>query len=294
MTKKKNFILVVNPISGDVDKTEILTKTLAFAEEFNVAITVYETSGKDDEIAIKNLYNLHKPERILVAGGDGTIKMVGEALEKQDVIFGIIPAGSANGLSVDLNLPTTIEENLAVAFHNNFIEMDMISINGKKSIHLSDLGLNAQLVKNYENGSTRGKLGYALQVITTLTELEEPFSAIIEANNETIECDARMIVIANSQKYGTGVTINPDGKMNDGKFELVILKNLDLLVFGKIITGNIPVNTDDVQIISTDKAIITTSSAVSFQIDGEYIGEETKLDIKILRGQMKVAVLENN
>ena len=294
MTKKKNFILVVNPISGDVDKTEILTKTLAFAEEFNVAITVYETSGKEDEIAIKNLYNFHKPERILVAGGDGTIKMVGEALEKQDVIFGIIPAGSANGLSVDLNLPTTIEENLAVAFHNNFIEMDMISINGKKSIHLSDLGLNAQLVKNYENGSTRGKLGYALQVITTLTELEEPFSAIIEANNETIECDARMIVIANSQKYGTGVTINPDGKMNDGKFELVILKNLDLLVFGKIITGNIPVNTDDVQIISTDKAIITTSSAVSFQIDGEYIGEETKLDIKILRGQMKVAVLENN
>ena len=294
MTKKKNFILVVNPISGDVDKTEILTKTLAFAEEFNVAITVYETSGKEDEIAIKNLYNLHKPERILVAGGDGTIKMVGEALEKQDVIFGIIPAGSANGLSVDLNLPTTIEENLAVAFHNNFIEMDMISINGKKSIHLSDLGLNAQLVKNYENGSTRGKLGYALQVITTLTELEEPFSAKIIANNETIECDARMIVIANSQKYGTGVTINPDGKMNDGKFELVILKNLDLLVFGKIITGNIPVNTDDVQIISTDKAIITTSSAVSFQIDGEYIGEETKLDIKILPGQMKVAVPENN
>ena len=293
MTKKKNFILVVNPISGDVDKTEILTKTLAFAEEFNVAITVYETSGKDDEIAIKNLYNLHKPERILVAGGDGTIKMVGEALEKQDVIFGIIPAGSANGLSVDLNLPTTIEENLSIAFHNNCIEMDMISINGKKSIHLSDLGLNAQLVKNYENGSTRGKLGYALQVITTLTELEEPFSAIIVANNETLECDARMIVIANSQKYGTGVTINPDGKMNDGKFELVILKNLDLLVFGKIITGNIPVNTDDVQIISTDKAIITTTSPVSFQIDGEYIGEETKLDIKILPGQMKVAVLND-
>ena len=216
--------------------------------------------------------------------------MVGEALENKKVIFGIIPAGSANGLSVDLNLPATIEENLAVAFSNNFIAMDMISINGKKSIHLSDLGLNAQLVKNYSKGTTRGKLGYALQVITTLTELEEPFSAKIAANNKTIECEARMIVIANSQKYGTGVTINPEGKMNDGKFELVILKNLDLLVFGKIITGNIPVNSDDVQIISTDSATITTKSAVSFQIDGEYIGEETKLNIKILPSQMKVAI----
>ena len=287
---KKKYFLVVNPISGDVDKSEILNKTMAFATEYDVEIIVYETSGDSDETAIRGLYNLHKPERILIAGGDGTIKMVGEALEKQDVIFGILPAGSANGLAVDLNLPSTLEENLEVAFHNHFMEMDMISINGKKSIHLSDLGLNAELVKNYENGSTRGKLGYALQVITTLTELEEPFSAKIEVNNETIECVARMIVIANSQKYGTGVTINPDGVMNDGKFEIVILKNLDLVVFGKIITGNIPVNSEDVEIISSDKAIITTTSPVSFQIDGEYIGEETRLDIKILPSQMKVAI----
>ena len=287
---KKKYFLVVNPISGDVDKSEILNKTMAFATEYDVEIIVYETSGDNDETAIRELYNLHKPERILIAGGDGTIKMVGEALEKQDVIFGILPAGSANGLAVDLNLPSTLEENLEVAFHNHFMEMDMISINGKKSIHLSDLGLNAELVKNYENGSTRGKLGYALQVITTLTELEEPFSAKIEVNNETIECVARMIVIANSQKYGTGVTINPDGVMNDGKFEIVVLKNLDLVVFGKIITGNIPVNSQDVEIISSDKAIITTTSPVSFQIDGEYIGEETKLNIKILPSQMKVAI----
>ena len=287
---KKKYILVINPISGDVDKSEILNKTLAFAEEFQVEIIVYETSGENDGEVIKTLYNLHKPERILIAGGDGTIKMVGEALEKQDVIFGILPAGSANGLAVDLNLPATMEENLAVAFHNHFIEMDMISINGRKSIHLSDLGLNAELVRNYENGSTRGKLGYALQIITTLTELEEPFTAKITANHQTIECTARMIVIANSQKYGTGVTINPNGIMNDGKFEIVILKNLDLMVFGKIITGNMPVDLEDVEIISTDKATITTTSPVSFQIDGEYIGEETHLDIRILPSQMKVAI----
>lgn len=290
MATKKKYILVVNPISGDVDKNEILLKTMAFAEEFDVEIIIYETTGEKDEEAIKSIYNLHKPERILIAGGDGTIKMVGEALEQQDVVFGILPAGSANGLSVDLNLPSTIEENLSIAFHNHFIEMDMISINGKKSIHLSDLGLNAELIKNYENGSRRGKWGYALQIITTLTELEEPFSAKIETAEETVECVARMIVIANSNKYGTGVVINPEGVMNDGKFEIVILKNLDLVVFGKIITGNMPINSDDVQIISTEKATITTASPVSFQIDGEYIGQETQLDVLILPAQMKIAV----
>ena len=288
--RQNKYILVVNPISGDVDKTEILEKTLAFAVAKNIEIIVYETSGNNDANAIKNLYNMHKPTRILIAGGDGTIKMVGESLENQDVIFGIIPAGSANGLSVDLNLPSTIDENLEIAFHNDFMEMDMININGKTSIHLSDLGLNAELVKNYEHGSVRGKLGYALQVINTLTEFQEPFEAKIEANNQTINCSARMIVIANSQKYGTGVTINPNGKMNDGKFEIVILKNLDLLVFTKIITGNIPLNSVDVQIISTTFAKITTSFAVPFQIDGEYIGEETNLEIKIIPKQLKIAI----
>ena len=290
MTFIKKYILVVNPISGDVDKSEIIDKTVAYALQNNVEIITFETSGENDDKAIIELYELHKPERILIAGGDGTIKMVGEALENHDVIFGILPAGSANGLSVDLNLPTTIEENLVVAFHNHFMEIDMICINGKKSLHLSDLGLNALLVKNYENGTTRGKLGYALQVITTLTDLEEPFSASISVNNETIDCVARMIVIANSQKYGTGVTINPGGKMDDGKFEIVILKNLDLMVFGKIITGNIPVNSEDVEIISTDKAVIKTTNPTSFQIDGEYIGEETELDIIILPNQMKIAI----
>lgn len=290
MAIKKKYVLVVNPISGDIDKNEILLKTLAFAEEYNIEIIVYETSGKEDDKAIKKLYELHGPERILIAGGDGTIKIIGEALEDKDVIFGILPAGSANGLSVDLDLPGSIEENLNIAFHSHFMEMDMICINGKKSIHLSDIGLNAELVKNYEDSSIRGKLGYAIQAITTLSELDEPFSARIEANGENKEYTARMIVIANSQKYGTGVTINPDGKMNDGKFELIILKNLDLLVFGKIITGNMPVNSEDVEIISTDSATITTAKPVSFQMDGEYIGEETKLEIEILPAQMKIAI----
>lgn len=287
---KKNILMVVNPISGDMDKAEFTETAKLFAEKEGMDFFVYETTGKNDEQNIREACKKHNPHRVLIAGGDGTIKMVADALQDVDVVMGILPAGSANGLSVDLNLPSSLEENLEIAFNKKYMEMDMICINDIKSLHLSDLGLNAQLVKNYEESSTRGMMGYALQAITTLSEQEEPFKATITANNTTIETVARMIVIANSQKYGTGVTINPNGKMNDGKFEIVILKNLDLIVFAKIISGNIPVDSEDVEIISTDKATIVTDSPVSFQVDGEYIGKESKLDIHILHQQMKVAV----
>lgn len=290
MTATKKYILVVNPISGDVDKTDVVEQIKTFAKSRFVEIIVFETQGTNDVVALQKLIEQHQPERILVVGGDGTIKMAAEAFEHQDIVFGIIPAGSANGLAVDLGLPDGIAENLIIAFDDSFTNIDMICINGIKSIHLADLGLNAALVKNYEQGSTRGKLGYALQIITTLVEIGDPFEAKIQANGQEITCEAAMIVIANAQKYGTGVTINPDGKMNDGKFEIVILKNFDLIVFTKIVTGNIPVNTDDFQIISTDAAIITTTVPTSFQIDGEYIGEETKLDIQILPARMCVTI----
>lgn len=287
---KKSIILVVNPVSGDVDKRQFVEAASFYTEKENLELILYETSGENDLAKIRALYEEHLPERILVAGGDGTIKTVAEAVEKHDVIIGILPAGSANGLSVDLNLPLTIEENLQIAFYGNYIEMDMISINGKKSLHLSDIGLNADLVKNYENSETRGMWGYAIQAYTTLIDMQDPFEATITANNQTTKCVARMIVIANSQKYGTGVVINPDGSMNDGKFELVILKNLDLIVFGKIITGNMPIESDDVEIISTDKATIKTNIPVNFQIDGEYCGAESILEISILHKQLKVAI----
>ena len=287
---KKNVLLVVNPISGDLDKSDLLTTVQEFSVANNFNLVVYETTGEKDFAAIQSLYEEYNPERIVVAGGDGTIKMVAEAMETHDIVIGILPAGSANGLSVDLDLPATLEENLEVAFLHHYMEMDMISINGKKSIHLSDIGINADLVKNYETSDLRGFWGYAMQAFTTLIDAEEPFSASITANNETVEHTARIIIIANSQKYGTGVTINPHGKMNDGKFELIILKSLDILLLGKIITGNMPIDSEDIVIISTEKAFVKTDRPVNFQIDGEYCGVQNELEIHILHKLIKIAV----
>ncbi|MXN93004.1 diacylglycerol kinase [Flavobacterium sp. Sd200] len=291
MNSQKKFLLVINPISGGNDKTDLADATRAYAAQHGVELVEYETTGKNDEENIRKLYRDHTPQRLLVAGGDGTIKMAAEAVEHQDVVIGVLPAGSANGLSVDLELPDDMEEILKIAFHNHYMEMDMVCINDKKSLHLSDIGANAALIRNYENSSIRGKLGYALQAIHTLTELDAPFNATIEANDIVIEAEAKMIVIANTQRYGTGVTINPIGIMDDGKFEIVILKSIDLFTVGKIWTGNVDLeNEDNIEIISTQQATITTNRPIAFQIDGEFCGEVDKLNVRILHKQMKVAV----
>lgn len=287
---KNNILLVVNPVSGGIDKSEFIDATTLFATKENQNLILYTTTGEDDISKIKALYKQHNPERIIIMGGDGTIKMVAEATDGQDVVFGILPAGSSNGLAVDLDLMKSLDENLEIAFHNNYIELDTIIINDQKCLHLSDLGLNAELVKNYAKSKTRGKWGYFLQVVNTLMDSGEAFRATITIAGRIMECEARMIVIANSKKYGTGIIINPEGVMYDGKFELVILKNLDLVIFGEIIMGNMPLNQEDIEIVSADKATIKTNVPVSFQIDGEYCGMETELKIRVSPHKIKVAI----
>ena len=290
MKDKKTYIFVVNPIAGGIDKADITKQVQDFGANLDIDIVIYETTGTSDDHKIQKLFLEFEPERILVAGGDGTLKMVSEALEDKEYIMGIVPAGSANGLSVDLEFPTDLNEILKIAFINSPMEIDMISINQQKSLHLSDIGLNAELIKNYENSTIRGKLGYALQSFNTLRDQELPFTVTIYVNDLKVETDAKMVVIANSRRYGTGVTINPFGKMDDGKFEIIILKNLDLFLFGKIVMGNMPLGSDDLQIISTSKARISTDIPVHFQVDGEYFGTVNELDVHIIPKSIKIAV----
>lgn len=281
--------MIANPIAGGIDKTPIIDAARSYAERLGYGFILYETTDSDNEKKLRALADEHAPERVLIAGGDGTVKMVADALHGYDATFGILASGSANGLSTDLGLPNALEENLRIAFSDTFMKMDIVCINGKKSLHLSDVGLNAQLIRNFEKTAMRGMLGYATKVVTTLKQTRRRFNVEITANGKTTKHRAKMIVIANSQKYGTGVTINPDSRMDDGQFELVILKKLNFWIFAKIVTGNLPVGTD-VEIIPASEATIKVNRPVSFQIDGEFCGEEDTLEVSVLKGEMKVAV----
>lgn len=291
--QEKNVVMVVNPISGGLNKVDLIDQVSHYATYLKLNLYCFETTGDNDLQNLRDYYALYNPERVIIAGGDGTIKLVVEALEQHDVIFGILPVGSSNGLATDLGLIKSSEENIAIAFQDHIVAIDFITINDKMCIHLSDLGLNAKLIMNYEKSAIRGKMGYALQVFNTLLQAEKTFSVRVKTNHEVIETKAKMIVVANSQKYGTGVVINPIGIMGDGKFELIILKKLNFFVFSKIVMGKITISSSDIMVISTDKAEVEIDRPISFQVDGEYCGKETNLNINISARKLKIAMFKS-
>jgi diacylglycerol kinase (ATP) len=231
----------------------------------------------------------YSPVRIIVAGGDGTIKLVAESLENNHIPIGIIPAGSANGLAYNLHLPLILEEQITTAFEDNFLEMDIIEIDGEYCLHMSDFGVNAELISRYEKSKIRGKWGYFLQSVPTLVSSEYPFKFTVEANNSTFETEGILLAIANASSYGTGAKVNPKGKMNDGLFEILIYKEFDFIEILKTLRNEVELDPEVVEVISAKKAKITCKTPVSFQIDGEYLGKRSSIEAKILPKKLKIA-----
>ena len=103
-----------------------------------------------------------------------------------------------------------------------------------------------------------------------------------------------MLAIANAKKYGTGSTINPDGKYNDGKFEILIFKKFDIPQILKSFQEKVTLSKDFIEILPASSAIIRCIKKVPFQIDGEYRGEVMKVQAEISPNKIEIAIPKQN
>jgi YegS/Rv2252/BmrU family lipid kinase len=293
METKNNILLIVNPISGDRNKDKMIEEVREKVEQHDLKLVIYKTDGHHDSEKIAKSIKESQPARLLVAGGDGTVKMVAEILEDEEIPIGIIPAGSANGLATNLGITGEMEEILDIALSDHFIVMDTLLLNDTLSLHIADLGLNAALIKNYEDSRIRGKLGYMLSAIPTLSKTEYPFNFEIEANGEKTTETGILLAIANATTFGTGANINPTGKVDDGKFEVLVFKKLDLVEIAKTLYGEVEMDPEFVTTICTTEATITCQKKIAFQIDGEYMGETDRVIARLNHKKLKIAVPQN-
>ncbi len=285
----EKVLIVVNPVSGGVDKTDIL-KMVRNALKGHHQIYELETQGEGDDVRINEQVENNKIDRVLAIGGDGTIKTIIEAIQRKSITIGIVPAGSANGFATDLGLPEASDEALRVAIGTNRKAIDVLSLNNILGLHISDVGINAELIQKYSNSAVRGYFGYVLKSIPTLMDTNLPYDFLIKCNGGEYRRRAIMVAFANSRKYGTGALVNPQGRIDDGKFEILIFKKFDVVQIINALRGTAEMTTDFVEIIQTEHAQLHSETPVSFQIDGEYHSSLQDVEVTIISKGIHVAV----
>ncbi len=284
------FLFIVNNSSGRNQSITWNNVINDFFIDKDETFKIYNLPPKFDVTQIKDHIIKEQPKNVIAVGGDGTVTMLANILAGKNMQLGILPGGSANGMARELGIPLVPLDALKIIEQCSIKEIDLIKINNKKyCLHLSDLGLNAHLIKHFDEGKFRGKLGYALVLFKTLWR-KEKMEVIIRTSKGSIRRTAFMVALANASKYGTGAVINPQGKLDDGLFEVIIVKKLSLGPMLKMLLKPGLFNTTKIETVSCTSVEINTRSKVHFQIDGEYQGKIKHLTAEIYKGSVKMIV----
>jgi len=284
------ILFVLNPVSGGKKKIDWETAIRNYFKNLPHVIEICILKDKDDTGSIKYWIEKLQATRIVAVGGDGTVSLIAKQLYGTDLIMGILPAGSANGLAREFDIPEIPSKALDIIINGKVKCCDVIKINDNEiSLHLSDFGLNARLIKYFDENRLRGMWGYARMVIKVLWR-KKLMNAHIEADNINLETSAFMIVIANASKYGTGAVINPEGNLGDGLFEIIILRKFPVLELVKMLLSYKKFNPKKVEIFQTKKATITMKRKTHFQVDGEYKGRIDKVVAEIIPSQLNLLI----
>jgi diacylglycerol kinase (ATP) len=286
--KALTILFVINPISGGKEKGDWEKSIRSYFENKPHNLDIFLLTGEGDERAVREQIEQVKPDRVVAVGGDGTVKLVAEVVKETPLPLGIIPAGSANGMAKELEVPQELEAALDVIVNGEVRKVDAICINETElCLHLSDVGMNAMLIKYFEEAPGRGMWTYAKGLVKVLMK-KRKLRLTVQTDEGEIKRHAYMVVLANARKYGTGANINPDGDVSDGKFEVVVLRKLNLIEIYKAIFTNQSFHPDNIEVISTKAAKISVHRKAWFQIDGEYLGRVPEVTARILPGILQM------
>ncbi|MGN6193600.1 MAG: diacylglycerol/lipid kinase family protein, partial [Ginsengibacter sp.] len=201
--KRLKLLFVINPISGGKEKHDWENSIRQYFKEKPHLIEFYLLTGNDDKRSVQHYIESINPDRVVAVGGDGTVKMLTELLKETTMTLGILPAGSANGMAKELGIPLVAEEALHIVIDGDCKKIDVIKINEEEiCIHVSDIGLNAMLVKQFEKSKKRGMWSYGRAIFKALWQITK-MKVTIRTDGTTVTRNAYMVALANARKYGT-------------------------------------------------------------------------------------------
>ncbi len=279
----KKILFIVNPISGKRKQKNIASVIERYLDKdkfsFKLKFTIHQNHAKEIILKQHNYFDI-----IIAVGGDGSVNQMGALLINSHVIFGIVPAGSGNGLARHLKIP--IDFKGAIEVINSYrepIKIDVAKINEKYFLSTAGTGFDAHVAWKFSTSSTRGFLTYAKITLRELFKYRIKKYELI-FNDQIIEIPAFIITIANSNQYGNNAYVSPESKLDDGFLRLIIVKPfpfycMPLLIF-RLFNKTLLKSTFVDHF--TFKKLGINSPFQKVQLDGESITIREKINIEII------------
>lgn len=218
-------LLVYNPTAGGarrVDVSGIVKRAAACNLELRALAT--ERPRHATELVAARLGEAL--DLVAVAGGDGTVGEVAEALLGTHVPIAILPTGTANVVAREFGIGRTVAEGERTLTSSRAKPITLWHAAGRTCLIGAGVGFDARVMKNIVPWLKRAFGRTGIGWTATLEWLKYEFPPIeatgVDAEGAPFSVEATFVLAANTRRYGGDAILSPFADPADDLLDLVL------------------------------------------------------------------------
>lgn len=306
-------LLIHNPTAGRRIKRQDLSEALGILRDGGWVVTDVQTQGPGhaSQLAFEAAAQGH--EIVVVAGGDGTINQAADGLlaAQQEgyaaPVLGLLPAGTANVLAQDLDLPApglvrgkTLPAAAQTLLRSSAHWLDVGRASNAHGSRIflcwAGIGLDAAVTRMVEKQpAVKQWLGPAHFAAALLREVNRPerFTQFtVEIDSETWEEQGSLAVASNIRHYATFLDLAPCALLDDGLLDFTFVRTAGLLELARLAPPMLAgehLRLSEVRYAQARRIVVRTAQPQPMHLDAEPFGF-TPVTLEVVPGALQVLI----
>ena len=244
---------------------------------------------------IRKLVEKHGVDRVLVWGGDGTVRraidtIVGDGL---DASIAILPAGTANLLANNLYVPIDLIGAVDVAIHGDPRPIDVGKMNGSFFAVMAGAGFDALMIRDADEAALKerfGRVGYVVAGIRNRNV--SPALASIELDGAPwYHGDASCVIIGNVGTILGGLPAFPDASPTDGRLDIGVVDARSATQWLRVLASAMFKRADKsplTKMASAEHISICFDRSLPWEVDGGDRDRASDFDIRCVPNAIRI------
>jgi diacylglycerol kinase (ATP) len=294
---ERRCAVVYNPIKLSDDLREEIGRH-AIATGWGEPLWLETTTDQPSRPTSDELVSAHV-DRVIAAGGDGTIRMVADRLAQSAIPMAVVPLGTGNLLARNLDIPLPEDEALEVAFgdHTRDIDLIKVTVDGAPGEHfavIGGLGVDA-MIMDETSPDLKDTIGAGAYFIAAAKALgRTPIDMRITLDDRRPRHRNAMIcVIGNVGTLAGNLTLIPGARPDDGRLDVYVASphrlSHWLRVLLRLITRR-PRTDDRVDQWQATQVEVRLKHPDPYQLDGDVVGDCRSLRAEVCPAALTVCV----
>lgn len=264
-------LIILNPAADSERALRKQARVQSLARDCVVCATTY--TGEAEAMARRGVAEGF--EKIVAAGGDGTINEVVNGLAGTSAMLGLLPIGTMNVFATELGLPVNnLELCWEIVNGDSIRAVDLPKANQKFFVQLAGVGLDAQVVKETSSNLKKnfGPLSYVISAVQIAAR--KPPKLFIQSEDASID-EGSFVLVGNGRLYGGPFPFFKHAALDDGLLDVIVFKRLGYLEIIKYLQDVIfssEIRVPEIEYFQTRQLRVESDQSVPVELDGELVG----------------------